>query len=199
VQRHLASYYAGLAWEANGDKKKAIEAYRRCLSICPTHLWSLEHLDALDPSLLQKSERELLDLAKSRPSPIAMLTPSVQWLAIAANPSKMTEIYAKVQVEYLLLCVAEVRSPLKLQMWYGDKHGMAFIDRVESYDGAEYTMRIGELIRMTRPEWQPSNLTLSSRRRVIANGDVVVRFERNTVKAFVVDIQGLSKPKASTP
>ena len=72
-----------------------------------------------------------------------------------------------------------------------------FSDRIEPRDGVEYTLRVGEVMREVRNEWQPVNMTLSARRRIIANGDVAVRYDRFSVKAFNVDIQGVSRKRHS--
>ena len=197
LQRHLAAYYAGLVWEGTGMTDEAIAAYRRCLDICPNHLWSLEHLAAIDSSLLTQEERDLLDLVKSRLSPIAMATSSLHWVAISVTPEKLAEIFEPQNVEYIFLCVSEVRDHLKLNMMYEDKNGFIFSDRIEMGEGMEYTIRVGELLRIERSDWHPYNLTLTSRRRVIANGEIIARLGKFAVKAFDVDIKGTTKEKPS--
>ena len=88
-------------------------------------------------------------------------------------------------------------SHLRASMTFGDKHGAVFFDRIESHDGMEYTMRVGEVMRVVRNEWQPINLTLSAKRRMLANGDVAIHYGGFSVKAFTVDIQGVSKKRHS--
>ena len=197
LQRHLASYYAGLVWEENGKKEEAIAAYRRCLDICPNHLWSLRQLAALSPSSLNEKESSLLDLATRRLSTIAILSPGLHWIGVAAQPDTLTALYMTQRFEYIFLCVSDVHSHLRAVMQFGDKNGLVFSDRVEPRDGMEYTLRVGELMREVRNEWQPVNLTLSARRRIIANGDVAVRYDRFSAKAFKVDIQGVSRKHRS--
>ena len=197
LQRHLVSYYAGLVWEANAQKEKAVAAYRRCLEICPNHLWSLRQLASLAPSSLKPKEKELLDLATRRLSPIAMLMPSLQWVAVSANPETITALYMMLRFEYLFLCVCDVQSHLRAVMQFGDRNGTVFSDRIEPQDGTEYTLRVGEVMRVERQAWQPVNLTLTAKRRMIAKGDVAVSFEKFSTKAFAVDIHGVSKPRPS--
>lgn len=194
LQRHLASYYAGLVWEGSGGKKEeAIAAYRRCLEICPTHLWSLQHLAALAPSSLNDKQLELLDLSTRRQSPIAMLSSGILWIGINATPDTLTALYMPLRFEYLFLCISDVTSHLRASMTFGDKHGAVFSDRVESHDGMEYTLRVGEVMRVVRNDWQPVNMTLSSKRRMLANGDVAIRFNGFSAKAFNVNVQGVPK------
>ena len=197
LQRHLAAYYAGLVWEGTGMTDEAIAAYRRCLDICPNHLWALRQLAGLSLSSLNEKERSLLEVATRRLSPIAMLAPGLNWIGVAAKPDTLTALYATQSFEYIFLCVSDVRSHLRTVMQFGDKNGLVFSDRIEPRDGMEYTLRVGEVMREVRNEWQPVNLTLSARRRVIANGDVAVRYDRFSVKAFKVDIQGVSRKHRS--
>ena len=193
LQRHLASYYAGLVWEGTGKTDEAIAAYRRCLDICPNHLWSLRQLAGLSLSSLNEKERSLLDVATRRLSPIAMLAPGLNWIGVAAKPDTLTALYMTQSFEYIFLCVSDVQSHLRTVMQFGDKNGLVFSDRIEPRDGMEYTLRVGEVMREVRREWQPVNLTLAARRRIIANGDVAVRYDRFSVRAFKVDIQGVSR------
>ena len=197
LQRHLASYYAGLVWEKNGKKDEARAAYRRCLDICPNHLWSLSHLAALAPSSLNGDEREILDFATRRQSPIAMLTTGMNWIGINATPDTLTALYMPLRFEYLFLCVSDVTSHLRATMSFSDKIGTVFSDLIEPHDGMEYTLRVGELMRVVRAEWQPVNLTLSSKRRMIANGDVAIRYGGFSVKAFTMNVQGASSKQLS--
>ncbi len=197
LQRHLAPYYAGLMWEGGGKTDEAIAAYRRCLEICPNHLWSLRQLAALAPSSLNNSERSLLEEATKRLSPIAMLSPGLHWIGVSAKPDTVTALYMPQSFEYIFLCVSDVHSHLRAVMQFGDKNGFVFSDRIEPHDGMEYTLRVGEVMRVVRAEWQPVNLTLSARRRIIANGDVAVRYDRFSAKAFKVDIQGVSRKHRS--
>ncbi|MCR5381703.1 MAG: O-antigen ligase family protein [Lentisphaeria bacterium] len=197
LQRHLAAYYAGIAWEGTGMTDEAIAAYRRCLDICPNHLWSLRQLAGLSLSSLNEKERSLLEVATKRLSPIAMLLPGLNWIGVAAKPDTLTTLYASQSFEYIFLCVSDVRSHLRTVMQFGDKNGLVFSDRIEPRDGMEYTLRVGEVMREVRNEWQPVNLTLSARRRIIANGDVAVQYDRFSVKAFKVDIQGVSRKHRS--
>ena len=197
LQRHLAAYYAGLVWEGTGMTNEAIAAYRRCLDICPNHLWALRQLAGLSLSSLNEKERSLLEVATKRLSPIAMLLPGLNWIGVAAKPDTLTTLYTTQSFEYIFLCVSDVRSHLRTVMQFGDKNGLVFSDRIEPRDGMEYTLRVGEVMREVRNEWQPVNLTLSARRRIIANGDVAVRYDRFSVKAFKVDIQGVSRKHRS--
>ena len=197
LQRHLVSYYAGLVWEESGKKEEAIAAYRRCLEICPNHLWALRHLAALAPSSLNDKQLELLDLATRRQSPIAMLSSGLLWIGINATPDTLTALYMPLRFEYLFLCTSEVTSHLRALMTFGDKHGAVFSDRIESHDGMEYTFRVGEVVRLARNDWQPVTMTLSAKRRMLANGDVAIRFNGFSAKAFTVDVQGVSKRQPS--
>ena len=197
LQRHLISYYAGLVWEGIGKKDEAIAAYRSCLEICPNHLYSLRHMAALSSSSLNKEEVELLDLATRRQSPIAMMSPGLLWIGINSTPDTLTALHMPLRFEYLILCISDVMSHLRASMTFGDKHGAVFFDRIESHDGMEYTMRVGEVMRVVRNEWQPINLTLSTKRRMLANGDVAIHYGGFSVKAFTVDIQGVSKKRHS--
>ncbi len=197
LQRHLAAYYAGIVWEGTGMTDEAIAAYRRCLDICPNHLWALRQLAGLSLSSLNEKERSLLEVATKRLSPIAMLLPGLNWIGVAAKPDTLTTLYTTQSFEYIFLCVSDVRSHLRTVMQFGDKNGLVFSDRIEPRDGMEYTLRVGEVMREVRNEWQPVNLTLSARRRMIANGDVAVRCDHFSVKAFNVDIQGVSKQHRS--
>ena len=99
--------------------------------------------------------------------------------------------------EYLFLCVSEVTSHLRATMVFGDKHGAVFSDHIEPHDGMEYTLRVGEVMRVTRAEWQPVTLTLSSKRRMLANGDVAIRYGGFSAKAFAVNIHGVSRKPRS--
>ena len=197
LQRHLASYYAGLVWEGTHKKEEAIAAYRRCLEICPNHLWSLQHLAVLDPMSLNDKEQELLDLSTRRLSPIATLTTGMLWIGVNAKPDTLTALYMPLHFEYLFLCVSDVTSHLRATMVFGDKHGAVFSDHIEPHDGMEYTLRVGEVMRVTRAEWQPVTLTLSSKRRMLANGDVAIRYGGFTAKAFAVNIHGVSRKPRS--
>ncbi len=197
LQRHLVSYYAGLVWEESGKKEEAIAAYRRCLEICPNHLWALRHLAALAPSSLNEKQLELLDLATRRQSPIAMVSSGLLWIGINATPDTLTALYMPLRFEYLFLCTSEVTSHLRAMMTFGDRHGAVFSDRIEMHDGMEYTLRVGEVMRVERAAWQPVNMTLSAKRRMLANGDVAIRFGGFSTKAFTVNVQGVSKKQRS--
>ena len=197
LQRHLAAYYAGLAWEGSGKKAEAIAAYRRCLEVCPNHLWSLRHLAALEPSTLNSRQLELLDLSTRRQSPVAMLSSGLLWIGINAKPDTLTALYMPLRFEYLILCISDVTSHLRATMTFGDRHGAVFSDHIETHDGMEYTLRVGEVMRVERTDWQPVNMTLSSKRRILANGDVAIHYGGFTVKAFAVNIQGVSKKRSS--
>ena len=52
-------------------------------------------------------------------------------------------------------------------------------------------------MRVTRAEWQPVTLTLSSKRRMLANGDVAIRYGGFSAKAFAVNIHGVSRKPRS--
>ena len=197
LQRHLVPYYAGLVWEANGKMDEAMNAYRRCLDICPNHLWSMEHLSNIDNAKLTDEESNLLAVVTKRLSPIAAVTPGLQWVALSASPDELTELYTTQDFEYIFLCVADVNSHLRLNIQFGDKKGGVFSDRIEPMDGSEYTLRVGELMRIARKGWQPQTMTLTSRRRVMANGDVVARYGKFTTKAFKVNVKGGATPSPS--
>lgn len=197
LQRHLIPYYAGLVWEANGKNEEAAKAYRRCLDICPNHLWSMKHLSVIDSTALTADEQSLLALATKRLSPIATVAPGLQWIALSASPEELTELYTVQDFEYIFLCVADVNSNLRLNINFGDKKGYAYSDRIEPKDGLGYTLRVGELMRVVRKGWQPQTLTLTSRRRIMDNGDVVARYGKFSTKAFKVNVKGAVTPKSS--
>ncbi len=197
LQRHLAAYYAGLIWEGSNKKEEAIAAYRRCLEICPNHLWALRQLAALSPTSLSDKEFELLDLSTRRQSPIASLMPGMLWIGVNARPDVLTTLYMPLRFEYLFLCVSDVTNHLRVTMTFGDKHGAVFSDRIEPHDGMEYTLRVGEVLRVAREEWQPVNLTLSSKRRMLANGDISIRYGGFSAKAFSVNLHGVSRKQHS--
>ncbi len=197
IQMHLVPYYLGRSQELEGEPDLAIEAYRRCLDVCPGNLWAMKCLERLSAgrknSLLTVDERALMKIVNSRPRPIAYMAQAVQWLGVNVTPGVVSKMHENPTVEYLFLCIGDVTQRHSWKMQFTDAKGNSFGDKVSFKEAAELTWKAGQLISV-RQQIKPFVAVMNNKGSVMGNGVVRVGAVENTiplqsVKAFTISIQ----------
>ncbi|MBR4222070.1 MAG: hypothetical protein IKR81_12990, partial [Victivallales bacterium] len=197
IQMHLVPYYLGRSQELEGEPELAIEAYRRCLNVCPNNLWAMRCLERLSAgrkaSLLTANEMALMKMVNARPRPIAYMAQAVQWLGVSVTPAVVSKMYENPTVEYLFLCIGDVTQRHSWKMQFTDVKGNSFGDKVSFKEAAELTWKVGQLISV-RQQIKPFVAVMNNKSSVMGNGLVRVGAVDNTiplqsVKAFTIDLQ----------
>lgn len=197
IQMHLVPYYLGRSQELEGEPDLAMEAYRRCLDVCPDNLWAMRCLERLSAgraeSLLTSHEQALMKIVNARPRPIAYMAQAIQWLGVSVTPDVLSKMHENPMVEYLFLCIGDVTKRYSWKMQFTDARGNTFGDKVSFKEAAELTWKAGQLISV-RQQIKPFVAVMSNKNSVMSNGVVRVGAAANTiplqsVKAFTIDLQ----------
>ncbi|MBR4675547.1 MAG: O-antigen ligase family protein [Victivallales bacterium] len=197
IQMHLVPYYLGRSQELEGEPSLAMEAYRRCLKLCPDNIWAIRCLERLskggETSLLTYHEQTLLNNINQRSCPIAYVAQSVQWVGLKVTPSLLTQMHEAATVEYYFICKGDVTQKCSWKMVYSDAKGNTFSDKI-SFGGAEELIwKVGQVITVRQPI-KPFLALMNNQKSLLADGPVWVgasstSIPHTQVKAFAVEIK----------
>ena len=197
IQMHLVPYYLGRSQELEGEPSLAMEAYRRCLKLCPDNIWAMRCLERLskgrETSLLTYHEQALLNLLAQRPCPIAYVAQSIQWVGIRVTPSVLTQMHEAPMVEYLFICKGDVSQKCSWKMQYTDAKENSFYDSISFGGAEELTWKVGQIIRV-RQGIKPFLALMNNQKSLLAEGPVwakvaSVTIPQTQVKAFSVELK----------
>jgi len=174
-----------------------VEAYRRCLKLCPDNVWAMRCLERLskgrETSLLTYHEQALLNFLDQRPCPIAYVGQSIQWVGIRVTPSVLTQMHEAPMVEYLFICKGDVSQKCFWKMQYTDAKRNTFSDDISFDGGEELTWKVGQIISV-RQGIKPVLALMNKQKSLLAEGPVWVEgppvsIPHTQVKAFSVELK----------
>ena len=176
LQRHLIPLYIGRGYELQGEKAKAVSAYRRCLNICGLNYMALSGIErCTDGSAddFTNQERRVLDVIRSRKTPIAYLENGLVWQAMETTPAIVEKAGGMVSSEFMFICRRDMKAALSWSMRFQDKRGTLFPIRISFPADEAMLWRIGQII-LVRKEYNPYSEAMKASHRLIAPGDIMM-------------------------
>ena len=173
IQIHLVPLFQARGAVLEERMEDAVKSLRECLEICPNNRQALEMLFKIAPDRLTEDEAQLLGILHRRPCPISRFACGLLWLGVGVEPDVLRHIHEQQKFTYYFECVDDIAESIRIQMVFLNNGHRCFTDSIGFANGYEFTLRIGEIVTVTR-EWQTALKSLTAIQRVPANGTISV-------------------------